>query len=1048
MTNKIFLPTWPKLLFSPTLQLFTILLFSAFLSFAQTDLRWDFKEVQKDGGKWIIPSVGSTSGNINTNFFSPDGGLDNGGALLCGIDQGHRVRLRKLADAAAAIEVTFSLNAAPTREMTLFTYQENTWGRAFLGISLSKESAFNVIINLNGTVKKKFTTNSKPVVLQPGQIYTLRVTLESQKMARLYLNGMLLKEDSGALCFSDFVDPPIDIYHPFATLGYSYWNCDTGKTLDGKIYQCAIQGGQTKATAEQSTKQAATTRINANIVVRQTSTPPAIDGLLNDNAWQNAEWSEPFLVLGSMSVTQHGLWETADRKFLQNASTAALVVDDNTIYAAVRAPFPAGMTPVAEQPAGGEIWRDDCVELFLHPHDGSGYYQLLVNAKGNWQGLKHPHGRKSEVWEPASLRVAAASDDQAFTVEVAIPLAAMETTRPTAGTAWTGNFAREGATCGGLSTWAPVGTSFLSPEQFGQLVFDERQAYFAQKVAKLQQDLQYYQIDAGETKAALTQFQAEAKDNQSLRADWTALHNRLTMLENKVIQELNAGKTHLLWQKELLENFSPNCRVPFDARELSKISLEAARGSRAISSFLVTNLTEQHLMTRLSFTAAKSSEALNPLVRFREVAFLELNGGKMIPDPIFDLPIGSMLRVAPGQSSVVWLDLDTSSLAPGKYAGKISLLPSYSGFEQKTIDLELTVRNVDLRQVFVRTWTYAVREPWITRALHEYGYNCVIPIPSHYYPQYNENGKPIFPRLEEMIQSLKDNGVPHKEIFLLFYPEFYQWANIKLDNDKWVTFMEPEWQTELAKRLLILRDWLTEQGFSYQQYAFYPTDEPNGDPEDPKSKAYFAFVGGKFIKSVDNNFQLFANPYKLTDGRHQQYFDLFEILEPHYGQMNPEIIKAYRESGREIWTYSIFEKSVGATRYRHIFWQNMAAGFAGPATFYDLTATNGDAFNSYDSSSNGKSVVDYATLFLDRRTKQLAVSRRQEAWYQGLMDFKLARYCQKKIDDRQTKGQNSNEHQLLLTEIIEDGFKNQGKLTEISKRLLDLAESLTEAEQK
>lgn len=87
-----------------------------------------------------------------------------------------------------------------------------------------------------------------------------------------------------------------------------------------------------------------------------------------------------------------------------------------------------------------------------------------------------------------------------------------------------------------------------------------------------------------------------------------------------------------------------------------------------------------------------------------------------------------------------------------------------------------------------------------------------------------------------MIQALKDNGVPQKEMFLLFYPEFSLWSPIRLDDGTWCNFMQPKWQAELAKRLRLLRDWLKEKGFGYEQYAFYPTDEPHGDPETPGTR--------------------------------------------------------------------------------------------------------------------------------------------------------------------------------------------------------------------
>ena len=127
------------------------------------------------------------------------------------------------------------------------------------------------------------------------------------------------------------------------------------------------------------------------------------------------------------------------------------------------------------------------------------------------------------------------------------------------------------------------------------------------------------------------------------------------------------------------------------------MNLKTAKGARAIASFFVSNLTGRALMTNIMFQTDPKKKndpdvkKFAEKVRFREVAYIELNGGKMIPDPIFDLPIGSMLRVAPDTTSVVWLDIDTADLKPGKYTGTIRLYPSFSGFEQKEIKVNLQV---------------------------------------------------------------------------------------------------------------------------------------------------------------------------------------------------------------------------------------------------------------------------------------------------------------------------------------------------------------------
>lgn len=1031
-----------KILFCATLFLVTLI-----TAGAQPELQWNFRNGTQKGKTWSFQSADSKrKGTVTCNDYLSGGGVNGGGALVCGPGKGHRAYFGKLSNSSAAIDITFKLNAPPSRKMTLFSYQENTWGRAYFGIYLMPGSRFGLLFNIdNKQEKKKFSLETAPAALHAGSFHTLRVTVSSGGMARIYLDGKLLKEDNGAMSFSDFTAPPVDAYHPFATLGHSYWGCNIGEPFDGLIAGLKIMDLPAETPVEENTQENdSASRADANLLLKRTDASPVIDGRLNDSCWKSAEWTAPFLVLGAMSQSINGLWETADSKFQKTASSAAMLYSGDTLYAAIRSPYPAGMTLRAEQKTGENIWLDDCVEFFLRPENSDAYYQLLVNANGAWQGMKHFSNGKSEAWTPAGMKIAASRSANAFDIELALPLAALGKTAPAPGSVWTGNFAREGATCGGLSSWAPVGTSFLAPDRFGKFVFGSRKDYFSNLAKPLEAELKALPKPNRTAENALAKFKQDAQAKGESRKNWTELHNRLGMVANMVIQAVNSGKTHFVWQDDIWANFGPDRKIPFGTRELNALNLEIARGARAITAFLVTNLSSRALMTNLSFTADKTSKNLETLVRFRETAFIELHGGAMIPDPLFELPLGSMLRVAPGNTGMVWLDIDTSALKPGNYAGTVRLYPSFSGFEAKEIRLNLRVSPVDVSKVFVRNWTYAVRAPWHIRALKDYGFNCVIPIPHHYYPEYDANGKAVFPRLEEMIQALKDNGVPQKEMFLLFYPEFSLWSPIRLDDGTWCNFMQPKWQAELAKRLRLLRDWLKEKGFGYEQYAFYPTDEPHGDPENPRDKAHFAFAGGKFIKSIDPKFRLFANPYKLDDGRQQRYFELFDILEPFYPQMNRKLIDEYRNSGREIWTYSIFEKSVQAQRYRHLFWENLDAGFQGPATFYDLFAMSGDAFNSYDSAPGSKVIADYGTIYENRRLKKLTPSRRQEAWYQGLVEFKLAKFCREKIEKRRKAGKDVSAEEKELSQIIQEGFSSGGNMDTAGRKLLKLAERLND----
>ena len=822
------------------------------------------------------------------------------------------------------------------------------------------------------------------------------------------------------------------------------------ETFDGVITEVILSDEAKEATPDgkagaDKVSGAQDSRMDANLLLKETASAPVIDGQPDEPCWETAEWSEPFLVLGAMSKDVNGLWESADSKFVQAASRTAMLYDSHALYVAVRSPFPSGMTPKAEKKTGEDIWTDDCIEFFLYPESPAGfYYQLLANANGAWQGFKYSLNGRQEPWNPEGVRVAASLHSGHFDIEVAIPFELLGCEAPEAGSLWRGNCAREGKTCGGLSTWAAVGTSFLAPDRFGKFIFGSRNAFFAKTVHRLEEQMSHLPAPAVEAEKTLSELKKELSESGEKRENWLPLHNRIRRLENQMTQAANEGKSHLVWRIDPWKNFGPDIKIPFETKEMGSVNLETAKGARAIAPFMVSNLTDRALMTNLMFLPDAKSEALTDKIRFREAAFIELNGGKMIPDPIFELPIGAMLRVEPNRTAMVWMDVDTSNLTPGTYSGTVRLYPSFSGFEQKEFKLHLRVSPVDISHVFVRTWAYGYRSPDLS-GLEEYGFNTINPIPTQFYPTFDAEGKPEFPHLEKMIRGLEENGIPHEEMFLLLYLEFAQWADRKTDEGKLVKFLEPEWKKLVARDLLFLRDWLNSKGFKYDQYAFYPTDEPGHDPAVPGTKAWYAFEGGKFLRSIDPNFRLMENPHMLKDGRQKLYFEMFDILEPFYPQLNRRLIEEYRDSGREIWTYSIFEKSVTPERYRHLFWENLDAGFEGPATFYDLFAVSGqDGFNSYDSNEKHekKVVADYGAAYRNLRTRQVTPSRRLEAWYLGLTDFKLARFCRLKLEERKKAGLNTEAEERKLAGIIQEGFRAGGDMESAGKQLLSLAEEL------
>ncbi|MDY0177069.1 MAG: carbohydrate-binding family 9-like protein, partial [Lentisphaeria bacterium] len=677
-----------------------VLLFFVAFSLQGKNLYWDFKELQQEGERYVFKSS-KDSGLLRASQVLQHQGIDSGHALQCGPEIMHRISRHRLDMQNAEIAISFKPTADITAKSSLYTYQENTWGRAYFDVFISKNSEIGLLFRINTPEEKKeFELLTPPVRLDSQRYHDLRITLQSGGMGRIYLDGRLLAEENGAYCFSDFKAPPVDQHHPFAQIGSSYYYCGIHQPFTGLIAKLSIQempavGKALETSLAPDAQPAAQSRSNANILAKPCVSPLLIDGKFAEPCYDDAEWSIPFMVLGSMSKDINGLWLEADSKFSRAAAKAAVFYDQEYIYAAIKAPFPVDLPPKAEMKNGENIWLDDCVEFFLH-NDQQYYYQILVNAKGAWQAIKYSLDGSLRIdWEPQGVMVAGNLREAEFNIEIALPFKELGESSPQDGAVWKVNFAREGASCGGLSTWAAVGTSFLAPDRFGKLIFGNRKAYYKQQFQALQEQSKRLPEIPEQLQEILRETATLIAKEGDKPAAWLNLHNQLDMLRNRIVQASNKGKSLLLLEADMWANFPPQRKIPFALQEPTELKLEAPGGSRAIGSLLLCNLSERLSMGNLLFKADKGSEAIEPLLRFREVAFIELSGGTMIPDPIFELPMGSMLRVPPNSTVMLWLDLDCSDLKPGDYSGNIKLYPSYSGVEEKQLKLSLRVSPVD-----------------------------------------------------------------------------------------------------------------------------------------------------------------------------------------------------------------------------------------------------------------------------------------------------------------------------------------------------------------
>ncbi len=246
-----------------------------------------------------------------------------------------------------------------------------------------------------------------------------------------------------------------------------------------------------------------------DLIAPKTTTPPTLDGKLDDAVWQSAAIAQPFYLLNGGGA------------LVKEQTTVYAAYDDKQLYLAfVCAESKPDAIKRTRTRDGEPVFLDDAVEVFVDPpHNHQTYYHLVVNANGarytartsarglntDWRGT-NPFGAGELRW---MAKVSLSSDR--WVAELALPLAELAE-RPRAGTVWGINFTRERRAEGEeFSTWAYLeGKTFHAPQQFGHLIFADDAAHVVKE------------IKSSETQNSKLKTQNLTIIPQPQRVEWTA----------------------------------------------------------------------------------------------------------------------------------------------------------------------------------------------------------------------------------------------------------------------------------------------------------------------------------------------------------------------------------------------------------------------------------------------------------------------------------------------------------------------------------------------
>lgn len=865
---------------------------------------------------------------------------------------------------------------------------------------------------------------SGPLGISEDDMHALRVSVASNGMLSAYLDGREVLRQAEA--------PTLNALRPVAAAGSGYplflvgaaWNKE--RELDFKSFSGVLDDIAVYAAALGSPVKQTTSVDYSHVAIPKFKMSEGDKGVLLLDGNGRAD-------TGAFCVLEHeegafGQMCKADERFLSAASRAGLSVDSNTISAAIDCPVPDGMSPVRSK----DVWRGDRVEFFVRPSlSDTAFFLFCVNAAGHWEAhaFRAP-GVRDMQWK-TSAKVSVRETEKGFQVKVVVPLGELFKAAPAAGDAFGVNFVRHGPTCGGKSMWATTGSVFnLTSLPFGIVVSGGAGAYFARKAVAEKMRIAELFTDEQARAAArhvLDNVCAAVNEHGDNPKAFGALQRMFDELEQTFVQIALKAPTVLLYKPTDAWGQSPEPDV--STRPLRLLRVRSALNCRTIIPLALSNFTDDEFVGQLKFMDRKQGMArsdwyrpfiTNGVARHftirRGLAIRDADGNRLF-DPVMELPMQTVVQLAPHETAPVYCELNTHGMTPGRYYAMLMLKRATPGFPVLRVPVEVKVLHADLGTVDADRFGYSFADstfsktrhacPQYVRRLVERGYNMLLLFTVDWFPRLGSSGQWLRPDLgsvDRFADAALAAGLEKEKMKFVVYLAQDKtsmkrdwWVGLRDCDNRLIPFGSEKWREGIRFMVETFAEHVRARyGVGRDRIYWYPVDEPSGNIDDPalESSISRAYLTAKVIKSIGQENRTMTDPLPNFLASREiesawpklvSVYDAIELYRPHITAEKLALVNKCRP--KEVWTYSIRGKQNPPSAFRLDHWQNMRDDFREIVAWWHLDQVSGG--DGLDSTDGGKVITDYATIYVDFDHDTTMLSRRQLAADQGAEDARL-----------------------------------------------------------
>jgi len=385
----------------------------------------------------------------------------------------------------------------------------------------------------------------------------------------------------------------------------------------------------------------------------------------------------------------------------------------------------------------------------------------------------------------------------------------------------------------------------------------------------------------------------------------------------------------------------------------------------------------------------------------RQVVTVGTVNGERAADALPALNDAGVVVIPSHRAVKIWLSIDAHNTAPGEYAGSVAITPIYPVAAAITLPLMIAVPDLAMPErlpLTLCTWDY-VPNNWFAESaletLDDMARHGVNVFPRSDLPPGSGDaaGKLAmdWTKLDETIDRLRGRG---QILFHLCQPP--------------LTFAQPATPERThafeVEYVRVFRDHLLEKGLDYEDFAFYPVDEPGLD-YGPRVPVYVA--AAKLFREADPQLRIYTDPVPgLSWKDYQQIEPLTDVWCPNMRLVNGLVagdprIRRILDSGKPVWSYECVSqvRSLSPLCYnRANAWRAWYFGLDGIG-FWTHSTTPTDPWLT------GKGINDeYALVYPGAKP---VPSVRWEAVRDGLEDVAALALLKERVEARRDTGRDS-----------------------------------------